>query len=53
MKKGVSIEGVLFSNKGDLDHNEFINSFVEFVNSKGWFFGGGTDEVYEDESELV
>lgn len=45
---GVKIEGVVYSNKGDLCHDEFINAFVHFVREKGWFFGGGTNQVDEE-----
>lgn len=54
MKKpfGVQIEGSIYANEGDLRHNEFLNAFIEFVESKGWFFGGGTYQVDEEGGKI-
>jgi hypothetical protein len=45
MKKpvGVQIEGAGYTNNGeDLAHNLFLDAFIEFIESRGWSFGGGT-----------
>lgn len=48
-QKGVKIDGMIFANEGDVDLDEFLDAFIEFVESKGWFFGGGTRQVDDDE----
>lgn len=54
MKKsvGVSIEGFVFANEGNLGHNEFWDAFIEFVESKGWHFGGGTRQIDEEGNQI-
>lgn len=54
--KFITIEGVVYKVKGDMDEQEFNDAFIEFVESKGWYFGGRTileatkdDEVDGDE----
>ncbi|MDU0200561.1 MULTISPECIES: hypothetical protein [Paenibacillus] len=47
MQKGVEINGSIFADEGDLGHNEFLDAFIEFIESKGWQFGGGTKQVNE------
>lgn len=50
MFKGIEINGVVFSNdESDIDHDEFLNAFIEFVEANGWNFGGGTTEVNSDD----
>ncbi|WP_200984500.1 hypothetical protein [Paenibacillus sp. Soil787] len=49
---GVQIEGSIYANEGDLRPNEFLNAFIEFVESKGWFFGGGTYQVDEEGEKI-
>ncbi|WP_028399407.1 hypothetical protein [Ectobacillus panaciterrae] len=34
----------------DVSHNEFLNEFIEWVESKGWNFMGATAEVTEEEA---
>ena len=31
----------------DVSYDEFYNDFIEWLESKGWFFGGGIDEYKE------
>jgi hypothetical protein len=45
---GVHIEGTVYAQDGDLGHNEFLDAFVEFIESKGWLFGGGTVQIDEE-----
>lgn len=42
---GVNIEGSIYaSNENEsVDIDEFLDAFIEFVESKGWIFGGGTE----------
>nr|WGE04401.1 hypothetical protein P5640_15125 [Bacillus subtilis] len=44
----VKIEGVIYSLEGDLGHNKFLDEFLEFIESKGWQFGGGSFQVDEE-----
>ncbi|ADP30987.1 MULTISPECIES: hypothetical protein [Bacillus] len=47
-QSGVKIEGVIYSLEGDLGHNKFLDEFLEFIESKGWQFGGGSFQVDEE-----
>ncbi|MBU2660273.1 hypothetical protein [Bacillus cabrialesii] len=47
-QSGVKIEGVIYSLEGDLGHNKFLDDFLEFIESKGWQFGGGSFQVDEE-----
>jgi uncharacterized protein YggL (DUF469 family) len=49
---GVRIEGFVYSNEGDLGHNEFLDAFIEFIESKGWNFGGGTYQIDEEGEKI-
>jgi len=49
---GVSIEGCVFANEGDLRHDEFWDAFIEFIESKGWYFGGGTCQIDEEGNQI-
>ncbi|MFT9369212.1 hypothetical protein ACXHJ2_15105 [Paenibacillus sp. ALE3] len=51
MKKGIKISGAVFATKGNIDHDEFIDKFIEFVESNGWEFGGGSRLI--DEMEMI
>ncbi|WP_336773875.1 hypothetical protein [Paenibacillus sp. MMO-58] len=42
---GVQINDSVYANEGDLGHNEFLEAFIEFIESKGWQFGGGTAQI--------
>lgn len=48
MQKGIEINGAVFADEGDLNHEEFLEEFVKFVESKGWHFGGSTKPVDEE-----
>ncbi|MNP55403.1 hypothetical protein D3C76_1500480 [compost metagenome] len=48
MKKGIEISGTIFATEGDIDHDEFLDKFIEFVESNGWEFGGGGKLIGED-----
>jgi uncharacterized protein YggL (DUF469 family) len=48
MIKGVEISGVLYADDGDIDHNEFLDAFIDFVESKNWNFGGSVKTINED-----
>ncbi|WP_226669617.1 hypothetical protein [Metabacillus litoralis] len=51
MKKpvGVQIEGSIYASDGeDIGHNQFLDEFIEFIESKGWSFGGGSFQIDEE-----
>jgi uncharacterized protein YggL (DUF469 family) len=53
MAKGIKIDGYVFHQKEQvLDMNEFLDAFIEFVESKGWEFGGTTKPFDENEEEI-
>jgi len=46
---GIHIEGSIYANNGDdLKHAEFMEAFIDFVESKGWSFGGGSTQIDEE-----
>jgi hypothetical protein len=47
MKKpiGIEINGTIYSNEGNIEEEEFFEAFIEFIESKGWFFGGGISQI--------
>lgn len=49
---GVQLEGTIYAKDGDLGHNDFINAFIEFVESKGWLFGGGSFQIDYDGEKI-
>lgn len=55
MKKpiGVHIEGTVYTNDGKaLGNDQFLNAFIEFIESKGWHFGGGSIQVDADGEKI-
>lgn len=44
---GVKIEGALFANDehADIDLDQFLDKFIEFVESHHWHFGGGVQQI--------
>ncbi|MBU8732873.1 hypothetical protein KM915_22945 [Cytobacillus oceanisediminis] len=51
---GVQIEGCIYANNGDdLKHDEFLEAFIEFVESKGWSFGGGSSQIDEEGKRIA
>ncbi|GIN93268.1 hypothetical protein J22TS1_43190 [Siminovitchia terrae] len=49
---GVKIEGVIYSLDGNLGHDEFLDEFLQFIENKGWHFGGGSHQVDEEGQEI-
>lgn len=49
---GVQIEGSIYAKKGDLGVNEFIDAFIDFIESKGWSFGGGPTQIDEKGNKI-
>lgn len=46
MSKEIEINGCI-SIQNDLTHDEFLEKFINFIETNGWYFGGGT-RVYID-----
>ncbi len=50
---GVQLEGTIYSNEGkDLGSNQFTDAFIEFIERKGWSFGGGIYQIDEEGSKI-
>ena len=47
-KKLISIEGTVFNDNGDITEEEFLDVFYEFLEDKGWYFGGLTREEVDE-----
>lgn len=51
MKKpyGIRLDGCVYTNnEKDLSEEEFSNAFIEFIEEKGWNFGGGLYQIDEE-----
>ncbi|MEH7544889.1 MULTISPECIES: hypothetical protein [Bacillaceae] len=49
---GVGIEGSIYTYDGkDLGNNQFLDAFIEFIESKGWSFGGDSCQIDQDGKE--
>lgn len=49
---GIEIDGCVFADNGDIDLDDFLDKFIEFVESNGWHYGGGTNQVDEDGNNI-
>lgn len=50
---GIHIEGSIYANNGDdLKHAEFMEAFIDFVESKGWSFGRGSTQIDEEGKKI-
>jgi uncharacterized protein YggL (DUF469 family) len=55
MKKpfGVQIEGSIYANNAeDLGNNQFMDAFIEFIENKGWSFGGGSFQIDQEGKQV-
>ena len=43
-RKLISIERTVFDDNGDITEEKFLNVFYNFLEDKGWYFGGLTRE---------
>lgn len=56
MKKplGIHLDGCVYRDNGDdLSEEEFSNAFIEFIEERGWHFGGGLNQVDEDGNDVL
>jgi hypothetical protein len=47
-QSGIKLEGVIYPLEGNLGNNNFMDEFLEFLESKGWQFGGGSYQIDEE-----
>jgi len=46
---GIKLDGCVYTNnEKDLSEEEFSNAFIEFIEEKGWNFGGGLYQIDEE-----
>jgi hypothetical protein len=46
----IHIDGVV---SVDVSHNDFIDQFIEWIEFKGWMFGGGTVELDKEGNPIL
>ncbi|MGG0308364.1 hypothetical protein ABEY43_06880 [Priestia megaterium] len=49
--KSIKIEGSVLEDSNKINHDEFLEEFINFVESKGWSFIGTTDEIEDNEKQ--
>lgn len=47
MRKEIEVNGCI-EIPLEMTMDEFINAFIEFIESKGWYFGGGFNEIIDE-----
>lgn len=46
---GIRLDGCVYATNGeDLSEEVFSNAFIEFIEEKGWYFGGGLNQIDEE-----
>jgi hypothetical protein len=50
---GIEINGTIYSIEGNIGENVFFESFIEFIESKGWFFGGNISQIDGEGNAIV
>ncbi len=56
MKKplGIKIDGCVYAtNEEDIIEEEFWNVFIKFIEEKGWYFGGGLNQIDEEGNYIL
>ena len=46
MRKEIEINGCV-EIPGEVTQEEFVDAFIDWVESKGWYFGGGFREILD------
>ncbi|HBJ1650858.1 TPA: hypothetical protein LA460_000076 [Clostridium botulinum] len=49
MIEHLKVEGIICSDDKEFDNNKFIDDFIEWVESKGLYFGGGFEPLKNKE----
>jgi len=47
MSRYIEINGVV-ELPDNVDHDQFWNEFIDFLESKGYYYGGGSQEIDEE-----
>ena len=47
MRKEIEINGCI-EIQPEMTMDEFTSAFIELIESKGWYFGGGFQEIIDD-----
>jgi hypothetical protein len=51
---GIRLDGCLYATSGDaLSEEEFSNAFIEFIEARGLYFGGGLYQIDEEGSFIT
>ncbi|WP_425203679.1 hypothetical protein [Priestia megaterium] len=45
--EGIKINGAVLRDDKEINHDEFLDEFIKFVEAKGWSFIGHTEEIKE------
>ncbi|WP_246880351.1 hypothetical protein [Sporosarcina sp. 6E9] len=46
---GIRLDGCVYATSGeDLSEEEFSNAFIEFIEERGWYFGGALYQIDEE-----
>jgi len=45
--EGIKINGTVLRDSKEIGHDEFLEEFIKFVESKGWSFIGHTNKIKE------
>lgn len=49
----IRLDGCVYTTDGgDLSEEEFSNTFIEFFEERGWYFGGGLYEIDEEGNHI-
>lgn len=51
---GIKIDGCIYAtNEEDIIEEEFWNVFIKFIEEKGWYFGGGLNQIDEEGNYIL
>lgn len=50
---GIKLDGCVYAtSKEDLSEEEFSNDFIEFIEKRGWYFGGVLSQIDEEGNHI-
>ena len=50
---GIELDGCVYAtNSEDISEEDFSNAFLEFIENKGWYFGGGLNQIDEEGNDI-
>ncbi|MDH4619955.1 hypothetical protein [Brevibacillus sp. AY1] len=50
MSRHIQVNGVVEIQDSET-HDDFMDKFIQFVESNGWSFGGGTQDITDEENK--